>query len=140
MFDDELTRTINQIGYFLRSKGLYTEARAVFDSLAKYQPDRIYPLLGRALVNAEQERYREAEQDLRLVLAREPGHSFAVAYLALTLRYLGNPNWRSMLTTASRMNDDNGGQIIAANFLRVLEQSVVQPREMSTLSRLNRLK
>ncbi|TDA48282.1 hypothetical protein [Burkholderia pyrrocinia] len=137
-FDDNLIRMMNQIGYFLRSKGVHLAALNVFDALHAFQPTRSYPILGRAFVYAEMGEFRKAERDFHTVLARQPGHSLAEACLGLTQLHLGYANWRAPVMRALVSQDDNGGQVLAEGVLKAANSRSPASSRRSTMDRLNR--
>ncbi|MDR6504022.1 lipoprotein NlpI [Burkholderia ambifaria] len=137
-YDENLIRMMNQIGYFLRSKGLYQAALSVFDALHAFHPTRSYPILGRAFAYAELGDFRNAERDFRAVLVRQPGHSLAEACLGLAQLHCGYANWRAPVLRAMASRDDNGGQVVAEGILTAANSRSPVSVRRSTLDRLNR--
>jgi len=142
VFEPTTIQLINRIGYFLRKQGEYEAAERVFRALERFQPEFVYPVLGRALTYAVQGKNSQAVPAFEQVLVRRPTHSFALACLGVARLQNKQGNWRAPLEKAALIDDEHGGQAIARELLQWWDEVKTQPpvpRAGATSDRLKQI-
>ncbi|WP_063901598.1 tetratricopeptide repeat protein [Burkholderia ubonensis] len=122
----------NQVGYFLRKQGKSEAALRIFRALERYQPNHIYPTLGKGLVLAVQGAFPDAESAFRRVLELSPRHSFALVCLGLARLHQRKADWRSYMHEAQQSQDDSGGRELARDVMSWFD-GAGKPREQMTV-------
>ncbi|KVO23401.1 hypothetical protein WJ74_33775 [Burkholderia ubonensis] len=117
MMDLTSIQHANQIGYFLRKQGKSEAALRIFRALERYQPNRVYPALGKALTLAVRGEFADAETAFRRSIELSPKHSLLLACLGLVRLHQHKADWRSYLQEAMLSKDDHGGGEIAREVL-----------------------
>ncbi|MFJ2991435.1 tetratricopeptide repeat protein [Pandoraea sp. NPDC087047] len=129
----------NQIGYFLRKQGKGDAALRVFRALERYQPNHVYPALGKALTLAVQGAFADAETAFRRALALSPKHSLVLACLGIVRLQQGKADWRTYLQEAAQCADAHGGNEIAREVLTWFDRAGKPREQMPVSSTLGRL-
>ncbi|WP_063801313.1 hypothetical protein [Burkholderia ubonensis] len=139
MTEPDGIKLANQIGYFLRKQGKIECALRIFRSLERYQPNHMYPVLGRALTLAVQGAFAEAEIAFRRALELSPRHSFVLACLGLVCVQQHKAGWRAYFQEAMQCRDDHGGREIAQDLMTWLDGAAKPQDRMTVGSTIGRL-
>jgi predicted Zn-dependent protease len=124
MTDDNLIKTMADIGFMASSTGMSKHAFGIFSALEKVRPDSVLPTLGFAMCFINKKMNQEALEILhKEAIPKDPEHPAVKAFIGMALMLEGRNKESEDILVATAAMDDPEASVMAKELLSDLHKS-----------------